>query len=99
MVTADPFVSDLLAERRLSPLTSLTLQKRLTLGATLLRMLESGLPGNRLAHEFDVPAATVYSRITRLRDLFGADLDDPTCRFELIIALRAALPRWLAEQP
>jgi DNA-binding PucR family transcriptional regulator len=36
---------------------------------------------------------TVRYRLARLRERFGADLDDPDARFELELALRAQAPR------
>ncbi|MHB8533285.1 MAG: helix-turn-helix domain-containing protein, partial [Solirubrobacteraceae bacterium] len=47
-------------------------------------------PGQRkaIAHALGVHPQTVRYRMGRLRELFGAALDDPDGRFELELALR-----------
>jgi DNA-binding PucR family transcriptional regulator len=40
-----------------------------------------------VAAELYVHPQTVSYRVNRLRDLFGADLDEPAARFELLLVL------------
>jgi hypothetical protein len=60
--------------------------------ANLLLTLRACLrhPGQRktIAHELGVHPQTVRYRLARLRELYGAALDDPDARFELELALR-----------
>lgn len=45
-----------------------------------------------MAEALHVHTQTIGYRLTQLRKLFGNALDEPTTRFELEIALRAAQP-------
>jgi DNA-binding PucR family transcriptional regulator len=62
----------------------------------LLRTLRSWLVhwGSRadVAAELFIHPQTVSYRIRRLRALLGADLDDPTARFELLLVLAVRAP-------
>lgn len=79
----------ILTARRLAPLDHLPTPQR----ARLLDTLQSWLRhwGSRadISAELFVHPQTVSYRMRRLRDLFGADLDDPRARFELQLVLRA----------
>jgi hypothetical protein len=81
-------VSDL-AAARLAPLAGLTAAARARHEATLLAWLRHAGHAPDVARELHVHPQTVRYRIARLRDLFGAALDDPDARFELELALRA----------
>ncbi|WP_300682085.1 helix-turn-helix domain-containing protein [Nocardioides sp.] len=94
LMTPDPFISEVLSARRLAPLSGLSDSKRIVLGTTLLLWLESGLQVAQLATRMHEPPPTMYSRIHRLRTLFGNDLDRPDARCEIIAALRHCLPQW-----
>jgi hypothetical protein len=77
-----------LAQRRLAPLAELTLAQRARLEQTLLHWLrqQGNVPATAAA--LHVHRQTVRYRLTRLRELFGEDLEDPDSRFELELALR-----------
>jgi hypothetical protein len=79
----------LLAHRRLAPVQAVRGETTLSnLTATLRAWLRN--PGQRktIAHSLGVHPQTVRYRMARLRELFGAALDDPDGRFELELALR-----------
>jgi DNA-binding PucR family transcriptional regulator len=89
LLSAEPGLAGDLAARRLAPLQAVrggTTRRNLVL--TLHAWLRS--PGQRktIAHELGVHPQTVGYRMARLRELFGAELDDPDRRFELELALR-----------
>ena len=46
-----------------------------------------------MAETLHVHPQTIGYRLTQLRKLFGKELDHPTARFELEIALRAVRPQ------
>ena len=71
--------------------------RRIDTGQFLLEWLLRGVSLAQLARDLQIPKQTAHYRAQTLRDLFGEDLDDPRHRFELIIALRCALPRWQEE--
>ncbi len=97
VVQGNPLLADLIVDKHLRPLERLSVSRRLKLGEVLLHSLESGLPTNQLARDLGIPTQTAHSRMKTLRSLLGDILDDPTQRLELIIALRAALPRWRSD--
>jgi DNA-binding PucR family transcriptional regulator len=82
-----PAALAVLAQRRLGGLSALRPAQR----ETLLRTLRSWLWhwGSRpeVAAELFVHPQTVSYRIAQLRQLLGADLDDPQTRFELLLAV------------
>jgi hypothetical protein len=85
---ADPALLAELAELRLQPLDGLTPVARARLQATLLAWLRRHGNVAAVAGELHVHPQTVRYRLARLRDRFGAALDDPDARFELELALR-----------
>lgn len=94
VVHGNPVMARMLADKHLAPLARLTPHRRRELASTLLAWLERGVAGNVLAREIGVPPQTVHHRLKQLRDIFGAVLDEPTQRLELIVALRASQPEW-----
>lgn len=94
LISGSPVMARLLAEKHLAPLAPFTPHRRRELASTLLAWLERGVAGNVLAREIGVPPQTVHHRLKQCRDLFGAVLDEPTQRLELIVALRASQPEW-----
>lgn len=97
VVASSPVLVDLLVDRRLGPLASLPASRRSSLGSTLLAWLEHGRPANEVARLMGVPAQTVHTRLGTAKRLLGDPLTDPDVRLELLIALRAAVPRWERE--
>lgn len=87
-----PAALAVLAQRRLAGLSGLRPAQR----GTLLRTLRSWLWhwGSRpdVAAALFVHPQTVSYRIAQLRQLLGADLDDPQVRFELLLAVSNELP-------
>ncbi|MFC7402596.1 PucR family transcriptional regulator [Citricoccus sp. GCM10030269] len=94
VLAAEPQVMDDLAVRRLTPLNELPDSKRPVLERTLLYWLIHWGQRVPVARELGVHPQTVGYRVARLRELFGAQLDDPTARFELELVLRS---RWMTE--
>jgi PucR C-terminal helix-turn-helix domain len=78
-----------LARARLEPLAGLTAAGRARLEATLRSWLRHHGAVAAVAAELHVHPQTVRYRLARLRECFGAQLDDPEARFELELALRA----------
>jgi PucR C-terminal helix-turn-helix domain len=77
-----------LAADRLAPLTGLTPGSRRRLRETLrVWLAEQGRLG-AVAHRLAIHPQTARYRLARLRELFGAALDDPESRFWLEVALR-----------
>jgi len=77
-------------ERRLAPLDDETAASRARLRATLETWLRHQGRLRDVAAALHVHPQTVRYRLARLRELFGEQLDDPDCRFELELALRVA---------
>lgn len=96
LVDANPVLVDLLVTKHLGPLEAMGESRRAKLGGTLLDWLERGLPANQLARELQLPTQTVHSRLKTCRSIYDGVLDDPVQRLELMIALRARVPRWRA---
>jgi hypothetical protein len=88
---ADPALVGELAVRALVPLEGLTPASRARLEATLLAWLRWQGHVPAVAAELHVHPQTVRYRLARLREYFGAQLDQPDARFELELALRAGL--------
>lgn len=89
LLGAEPTLASDLAARRLAPLRAVRgARTRGNLALTLRAWLRH--PGQRktIAHKLGVHPQTVGYRMARLRELFGAALDDPDRRFELELALR-----------
>jgi PucR C-terminal helix-turn-helix domain len=77
------------AEQALAPLDGETELSRDRLRATLDAWLRHRGRTEAVARALHVHPQTVRYRLARLRDLFGARLDDPDARFELELALRS----------
>jgi hypothetical protein len=78
-----------IAARRLAPLESLTEKARLRMWETALAYVRHDGNAVAMAAELHIHPQTARHRITRLRELFGEQLEDPEARFELQLALRA----------
>jgi hypothetical protein len=89
LLHSDPALIGEIAIERLSPLRDETPLSRERLEATLLAWLRHDGSVPAAAEELHVHPQTVRYRLGRLRELFGAALDDPDARFELEVALRA----------
>jgi hypothetical protein len=76
-----------LASRRLEPFDALPGNTRERLLQTLHSWLLHWGSRAEVADELFIHPQTVSYRIRRLRELLGDDLDDPTTRFELLLAL------------
>jgi PucR-like helix-turn-helix protein len=84
---------DLIAARRLGPLTDLTPGARQRLEQTALAYLSNKANAAATGRALQLHPQTVRYRLARLRELLGDSLDDPDARFELEAALRhRALP-------
>ncbi len=77
-----------LAAQRLAPLAELTPGSRRRLQETLRVWLAEQGRLAAVAHRLAIHPQTARYRLARLRDLFGAELDDPEARFWLEVALR-----------
>src|SRR4051794_22710094 len=86
----DPAAGADLAARALAPLGALPAGAQGRLRETLRAWLDRLGQIQRVAGELHVHPQTVRYRLSQLRELFGAALDDPEARFELALALRAA---------
>jgi hypothetical protein len=102
LVVADEHLADLLlhesatvveriAARRLRGLEGLTPLARERMHRTALAYLQQQGNAAATARALHVHPQTARYRIARLRELIGAQLDDPQARFELEAALRAWL--------
>jgi len=81
-------VVEALGDRVLAPLVGQSARSRARLEQTLLSWLRHHGSQRAIAAELGVHPQTVRYRLRRLRELFGAALEDPDTRFELQIALR-----------
>jgi DNA-binding PucR family transcriptional regulator len=77
------------ADRALAPLEGETELSRDRLRSTLDAWLRYRGRTETVARALHVHPQTVRYRLARLRELFGARLDDPDGRFELELALRS----------
>jgi len=91
-IHASPALVQELAAARLAPLAGLTPAAAARLQQTLLAWLRGQGNVALVAEELHVHPQTVRYRLARLRERFGAELDDPDARFELELALRAQAP-------
>lgn len=94
LVAGNPLLTGLLASKHLAVFDGVRTARRNDLALTLLRWLETAGATNQLARDMGVPPQTLHSRLCKLREMFGAKLEDPPTRLELIVALRAVLPSW-----
>ena len=89
LLAGNPQVTSLLAARCLAPLGDLTPKAQERMRATALAHVRHHGNAVAMAAELKIHPQTARYRITRLKELFGDDLDDPDARFELELALRA----------
>jgi hypothetical protein len=80
---------DRIAERRLAALDDLTVAARERMVRTALAFVQLQGNASAMARAMHVHPQTARYRIARLRELLGAQLDEPEARFELEIALRS----------
>lgn len=97
LVAGNLLLTDLIVHKHLSVLAERSPGRRLDLAEMLLHSLERGTSLSQLARDLGIPPQTAHSRMQVLRSMFGNALEEPTQRLELIVALRATLPRWRAE--
>lgn len=96
LLASNPVLNELMIAKHFSSWEQLPASRRVALAEFLQLWLERGQPTNQLARELGVPPQTAHSRMKAIRQLLGEALDDPTQRLELMVALRAILPRWRA---
>jgi hypothetical protein len=89
VVHRDPELVASLAAVRLAPLEALRDSSRERFAETLLAWLQHRGERQHVAAALHVHPQTVGYRLGKLREMFGAALDDPQGRFELEVALRA----------
>lgn len=89
LLHCDPSLLGELAERALAPLAHRTPAARRRLADTLRALIDHQGRAPDAAAALHVHPQTVRYRLAQLRDDFGDRLDDPDCRFELALALRA----------
>jgi PucR C-terminal helix-turn-helix domain/GGDEF-like domain len=89
LLGADRRLARDVARRALAPLEGETERSRDRLRATLDAWLRHRGRTEAVARALHVHPQTVRYRMVRLRDLFGARLEDPDARFELELALRS----------
>jgi PucR C-terminal helix-turn-helix domain len=87
VVHREPRLLEALRRRRLAPLEQASPGIRPALQETLRSWLVHMGDTTRVAAELQVHAQTVRYRLARLRDLYGAQLEDPEVRLELLLAL------------
>lgn len=92
VMAGSPELLAALRERVLAPLASETPASRARLEATLAAWLDRAGARAAVAADLGVHPQTVRYRVGRLREIFGAGLDDPATRFELMLAVRAPPP-------
>jgi hypothetical protein len=97
LVHAEPAITELLVTRRLAPLLALSGARRLKFGRLLSAWLECGGSQAELAEAMSTHRQTLHYRVGRLQAMFGDQLHDPAARVEILLALRAVLPRWESE--
>jgi len=88
LLGADHGLAAELAADRLAPLRELSPGSRKRLSETLSAWLAEQGRLARVAERLGVHPQTARYRLGRLRELFGAELDDPEGRFWLALALR-----------
>jgi DNA-binding PucR family transcriptional regulator len=80
-----------IGERRLYALAALTATARERMARTALAFVQQQGNAAAVARALQIHPQTARYRIARLRELLGAQLDDPDTRFELEAALRSFL--------
>jgi len=88
LILADEDLAAALRRRRLAPLDRLRPTQRDRIAETLLAWLQLGENAAEVAQRIHVHPQTVRYRLRQIQDLFGDQLRDPDCRFELQLALR-----------
>ncbi|GIJ80204.1 PucR C-terminal helix-turn-helix domain-containing protein [Micromonospora phaseoli] len=83
----EPGALSVLTARRLAPLAHLRPAQRENLLVTVHSWLRHWGSRAEVSAELFVHPQTVSYRLKRLRELYGADLDDPAARFELLVVL------------
>ncbi|MFD1859247.1 helix-turn-helix domain-containing protein [Aeromicrobium camelliae] len=94
LLASNPILNELMIAKHFASWEQMPASRRVALAEFLQLWLERGQPTNQLARELGVPPQTAHSRMKAIRQLLGDALDDPTQRLELMVALRAVLPRW-----
>src|SRR4051812_2215937 len=92
LLRADPGLAAEIGDDALAPLAGETPASRRRLSETLLAWLRHDGNAAAAARELEVHVQTVRYRVARLRELFGARLEEPDGRFALEVALRASRP-------
>lgn len=87
-LSASPDIVEALAARVLSPLDGESERSRARLEETLHAWLRHHGSQQAVAAQLGVHPQTIRYRLRRLRELFGAELEDPDTRFALAMALR-----------
>jgi DNA-binding PucR family transcriptional regulator len=90
-------LADRLEQNRLAPLADLTPAGRARMEETALAFVQHGGNAAAMARALHLHPQTVRYRLTRLRELFGDQLEHPDERFELELALRSARSRRAAQ--
>lgn len=90
LLAENPRLISLLAARRLAPLGGLTPKAAERMRETAYAHVRHHGNAVAMAAELGVHPQTARYRIARLRELFGDELDDPSARFELELALRVS---------
>ncbi len=88
-----------LAARQLAAFDALTPKARRRMEETALAYVQQQGNAAAMARALGLHAQTARYRLSRLRELLGATLDDPDGRFELELALRARLTAGTAPRP
>ncbi len=88
LILADGDLAAALRDRRLAPLARLRPAQRDRIAETLLAWLQLGENAAEVAQQLHVHPQTVRYRLRQITELFGNQLRDPDCRFELQLALR-----------
>ncbi len=88
LILADEDLAAALRDRRLAPLARLRPAQRDRIAETLLAWLQLGENAAEVAQRIHVHPQTVRYRLRQITELFGDQLRDPDCRFELQLALR-----------
>jgi hypothetical protein len=92
-------LAERLAESRLAPLAELTPAGRARMEETALAFVQHGGNAAAMARALHLHPQTIRYRLTRLRELFGEELEDPDTRFDLELALRSVRSRRAAQGP
>ncbi|MFC0042662.1 helix-turn-helix domain-containing protein [Actinomadura rayongensis] len=94
-------LTEIVAARRLEPLTRTRSRHGVRLAVTLLECLKNGFNATGAAAALHVHPQTVRYRLGQLHDLLGFDIEDPEIRLELMLLLQVWIRRdgELPEQP